>query len=203
MKVADLIIEFSTRTRVPVDVNDVLAFVQQHGDIQEVYFWPSKIDNAHLRGALVHYERWEYPQGEGGPTVLCADIYYAEDMGSAEERVVTCKELLHILDPDWARVETPEQLTQLIERIVLPVDLQGVRKDGSRTDNDRATEVKAVAVLFPLAARTYFMEHSSEWRNEDIARRLDLPLRHVVLVMSPVWDEIYPLLTGSGQNGPI
>lgn len=196
MSVADIIKEFDGRTSVPVDVNDVMNSLVAKGIRDEIWFWEADIDATVLRGQLVHWDPekdWEYPTDATQQTIRrVADIYYAKSLTDDWRRLVSCKELLHILDPQGARAATQDAVMKLTEKIVLPPDLHDV-KDGYATATDRVALLQATAVLFPLKARELIVANGSLSRPE-VAKLVDVPERYVALVMSESWPGIHDIL---------
>ncbi len=91
-----------------------------------------------------------------GEVKRVAHIDCAKTLPPQRKRLVVCKELLHLLDPDFNRVNNEEDFKKLTDNIGLPPEDQDPTKDGPKTVSDRIGIYKAVAVLFPLAARDVF-----------------------------------------------
>ena len=197
MSVAELIKKFDVREQVPVDVNDVKAELETRGIKDEIYFWPSTLDSKHLKGQLVHIDYWDYPGYEGAPTKTVADIYYAKNLPDDEQRLVCCKELLHILDPEHCRAATEEAITRLFSKMGLPPEMQEPFKDGAAVNTDRVAVYEAVAVLFPYATRQLLMPpfKATKINLTDITRMIDIPYKYVVFVMHENWEAVHSILT--------
>ncbi|MBX3447739.1 MAG: hypothetical protein KF765_13375 [Parvibaculaceae bacterium] len=194
MNTGDLIKKFSDLENVPVDVDNVKAEIEKSGVVDEVYFWGATIDGEKLKGQFVLTEPWEYPEGAARRRV--ADIYYDVSMTDDWQRLVCCKELLHILDPEGCQASTEAEVERLFARLALPRELQEPVKDGAAVITDRVAVYQALAVLFPMSSRNLLMPKFKEERItlQDIAGFTDLPLRYTQLVMHEIWDEVYPLL---------
>lgn len=196
LSVKELIREFSTRGTLPVEIEDVIAAIRSRGISDEIYyFWDNNLDPKTLRGYIKHDE---YPQ-PSGPPKLAVEITYAK-MGHEWERLVCCKEVLHVLEPAEQRCGKPDEVDLLIEKIILPADLVDPFTDGLHAATDRAALIYAVATLFPLAARNILMPKYSNGKLtladiEDIA---ELPARYVAIVMSAVWKDIHDWILAQG-----
>lgn len=193
MSRSELIKKFATWTFGPIDIEDHVrpAFLGM-GVKDKIWFWPDpKMNPAIIRGKIQH---WEYKESEDGPDVRCADITYAEQMPNEWQRLVCCKEMLHLLDETGTN--TREDIEHLIEKVILPPDLQDPFNDGAHAVTDRVAITFATAVLFPYAAREVFMaKHSAgKFPLPQIADLMEVPVRSAALVMSDVWVDIYPLL---------
>jgi len=196
MSIATLIQKFSALEKVPVDVNDVIAELRTRGIVDEVYFFEPELNSYRLKGQLVHYEKWDYPASENGPIVRCADIYYARDLPRDWQRLVSCKEVLHILDPSGCLARTEDEVKTLFEKISLPPDMQDPLNDGGAVNSDRVALFQAVAILFPYTVRNLLMPHfPGTFTVQDIARMVDLPPRFVSFVMSSSWEVMHRILS--------
>lgn len=92
------------------------------------------------------------------------------------QRLVCCKEMLHILDPVGTR--KPDDVEALVGKIILPADLQDPFTDGSHALADRVTIIDLVM----------------------IARAMEIPVRSAAIVMSDLWPEIHGLMTGAQKT---
>ena len=84
------------------------------------------------------------------------------------------------------RVTKPEDIERLVEKIVLPSDLQDPFSDGIHALTDRVAITYAAAVLFPFGARQILMEPFTDNKLSlaKIADMAELPPRYAALVMS-------------------
>ena len=188
----ELIKEFSTRTTVPVELDDVVEAIKKRGIKDEIWYFKADLDPSIVQAALVE---WEYPDGFGR-TKRVAHVDYAKSLPPDRQRLAVCKELLHLLDPDEMKVSTEAEFEQLVSRIGLPPEDQDPALDGHRTVSDYVGIYKAVAVLFPWAAREIFLPKFTDGTisHEDIARIVDIPPRYAALVMKEWWAKMHEIL---------
>jgi hypothetical protein len=195
--VSALIKTFSTWPAAPVDIEEhVLPEFLKLGVKDEVYFWSdAKLDARIVRGGITH---WEYPLSEQGPIVRVADITYSDKQPHEWQRLVCCKELLHLLDPENTRVAKDHDIEKLIEKIILPADLQDPFSDGIHALTDRVAITYAAAILFPLSARAKFIPRYNDGTLslQTIAEALEIPVRHTALVLNDAWVTIHDMLVG-------
>lgn len=196
MSVSSLITACSVWDWLPIDIeNHVRPEFLKLGVKDQVYFWPDpKLNPEIMRGEIEH---WEYDEWSmRTEPVRVADITYSQQMPHDWQRLVCCKELLHILDPVHTRVTKPEEIEKLVEKIVLPSDLQDVFNDGIHALTDRVAITYAAAVLFPLAARQILLDRYSEGKLKiaEIAKIAELPPRYAAVVMSELWPSIHAIL---------
>ncbi|HTK35669.1 MAG TPA: hypothetical protein VL358_10355 [Caulobacteraceae bacterium] len=200
MAIGELIGEYATRRAAPVDVNDVVASLRNRGIKDEVYFFPVDIDHEKLRGQFVHWDEpadFEYPTDQTKAVMKSvAGVYYAKSLTDDWARLVCCKELLHILDPEHWRASSPEDVERLTAKIVLPPEYQDGLNDGLPTVSDRIGILQAMAVLFPWASREILVKARMAGRvsPSEVARLVDLPQRYTDLVMSEMWPSMYQSL---------
>lgn len=197
MSIAELVRAFDVRKDVPVDVNDVKAALIERGVRDVIWFWSVDINAEVLRGQLVHWaQKHDAPKAVGeGEFRGVADIYYAESLTPDWQRLVCCKELLHIIDPENARAAIPEVVARLTEKISLPPDLQNGLKDGLAALTDRVALLQATAVLFPWRARE-LIKNAGNLSIPEIAKLVDLPERYVAAVMDDDWGLIHDIIVG-------
>ena len=191
LTIPELIRLFSTRESLPVQVDDVIDEFRKHGIKDEIYIWQVEADTDLLRGKIKHWD-WEH---DGNKTCV-ADIDISKNMDVRWQRIVSCKELLHMLDPPEAQVKSEDEIDHLVEKIILPAGLQDPVSDGYHVNTDRVAELQASAVLFPFAARNLFLKPFQEKKLPlaEIIRLTDLPPRYVAYVMSDIWPGIHELL---------
>jgi hypothetical protein len=196
MDAKDVIKHFRTVTTVPVEVDEVVEFLRASGVKDELYLWEVDINSERLRGSLVQWEPWEYPMN--GEVHYVGDIYVAKSLPPDWRRLVVCKELLHVIDPVDCRVNSEADIEQLIEKLVLPPELQDAKQDGWKVLTDKVAIYEAIAVLFPLAARALMLEllKSGKTTVGEIAHIVDLPERFVRLVMWEKWPNVHSNLVG-------
>ncbi len=195
----ELIRRFSVEELLPVDIeNHVIPAMRALGVQEKIFIYPDpKLNPNVLRGDIKH---WDYPfPTEENPTdatpmitVRCADITYSTQEPPDWQRLICCKELLHVLDPAFSRVASRDQVERLIEKVILPPDLQDPFTDGIHAVSDRVAATYAAAVLFPMGARNILHPHvGKRLKLEKVAEMAELPLRYVALVMSDFWPEIH------------
>jgi hypothetical protein len=191
MSVLKLINEFAKREIVPVEVDEVVAYIRALGIVDEIYFWDADFNTRFVKGTL---HLWEYPME--GWTNRVADVYTAKSDTVEERRLAQTKELLHILDQRIDRVNTPEDVAGLIGKIVLPANLMDAATDGDHALSDRIAILHAVAVLFPITARDMLlpMFRDKKITVGEIAKLVALPEPYVTFAMSDVWTSTHPAM---------
>lgn len=172
-----LVDSFAGTEDLPVRINDVLAWIRTSTDYKDIRLHPVDRGKKAFRGAC---RRISVPKGPAysGDFDIVTQIIYAKTLPEEWKRLVICKELLHIFDPQGQRVNTPEAVTKLITSIIAP-ELKGLPFLPAL--NDQLGAFKAMAVLLPRAARlklqrAYETEHRSV---TEIASFASLPPTYV------------------------
>lgn len=192
MDAVDLIKAFEGETKLPVDVNDVLAVLRGNGHDDDIEFIGVDLDPDILQGGI---RIFHVRDGVYSDPRRCVNIYYNRNSSKDWQRIVCCKELLHIMDPAAANSGTPEAIEKLAKEIGLPPEMQDPVTEGLGTNLDRLAEWRAVAILFPMTARNVLRPFCpSSLKLPDIARQADIPSRYAGLAMHDIWDQVYPIL---------
>ncbi len=194
MSVSRLIRAFSARHTAPVQTDEVLEVLKAWGVRDEIWFFEVEMDTGIMKGQVAE---WEAPWDDG-TTRRFADISTAKGLSTSEKRLVQCKELLHLIDPDWARVSDEDAIMDLINEVVAPPDTADpYGEETDSADADNRTIWSALAVLFPWQVREVYLP-AYRLRligDQQIAELLDLPTQHVTFVMSDKWPEVYAKMT--------
>ncbi len=196
MSIAKLIKAFSVKAIGPIDIwEHVKPEFEKLGVRDEIYFFADpKLDHTILRGKITY---WSYPTGVGGRTNFVADITYAEQQPNDWQRLVCCKEMMHIFDPTETRGGKAEDVDRLVDKIILADELQDPFSDGIHALTDRVAVYYATAILFPLAAREALMPayQAGTLTLEVIAEQMEIPLKYAFMVMSEGWPEVHAMMT--------
>ena len=155
MNASDLIARFATVIELPVDVNDVLDALKASGCEDDIEFIGVDLDPDILQGKISIF--WRQNGVYDADPTRCANIYYHRGHTLDWQRMICCKELVHVLDPAFAHTSTIGDIDKLAEKIGLPPEMQDPMNDGTAVNVDRLAEWRAAALLLPLAARNAFM----------------------------------------------
>lgn len=194
MQAVELIKAFEGRTQLPVDVNDILAYLRENGNDDDIEFIGADLNPDILQGAIKILHARDSLYGEPRRMV---NIYYHRGHSKDWQRMICAKELFHLLDPDWALTGDPAAIDKLASEIGLPPEMQNPLEDGMETNIDRLAEWRAAAILLPMAARDVLKPFydNGPLTLADIARQADIPSKYAGLVMHDSWGAIYALLT--------
>jgi hypothetical protein len=188
MEVKELIAEFSEKTSLPIDLKEVEGAIRAKGVEDEIrYFHDVELD-PNIFGGFLHTEEIPFEDD----TRIIHTITYAR-MGEEMERLVCCKEMLHILDPDYLKSSTLKNVNQIIAEIILPADFPQLLNNGPHTNYDILSLWHAVAVLMPLACINLLRPALKEGKIsiERIAEMAEVPLFAVGVAMNDAWPDFH------------
>lgn len=186
MTVTRLVSAFAAPTHLPVEIPEVAAAIREMGFVDHIVFKPFDEDPEHLLGMLV---RWTSRYAYGGE-VTHAAVCYNQNVCPYEQRLICCKELVHILDPKPFTVSTKEGVSDLIDRLLGKLIVDEITILDAKATFDRAGTYQALAVLFPQGYRDNFITEIDA-HNMSIGRIseiLELPSAYVQLVLSDEWE---------------
>lgn len=187
--VAHIIEAVSQTTKMPVEVSDVAGIMVQNGIQDEIEFYGVERDPAVFLGTFRRYCRHDVPYGE---PQFVSQVIYNSNLPLAWQRVVACKELVHVFDPESEWTRAPDQVTALMESLLdSPEELSDAAILGMAL-TDRFAIFPATGALFPDAARTEALQaiESSSVTIDDVARWVDLPRNLVQAVLTENWPRI-------------
>lgn len=191
MQVKKLIAEFSTKEKLPIELKEVEKALRANGveaDEEIYYFYDVELPPDSFAG-FVHSEKIPFGADDWR---LLHTITYAK-MGEPMERLVCCKEMLHILDPDYLKANTIETVNRLISEIILPPDFTNFVNNGAHANSDMIGIAHAIAVLMPLAAIEILRPalKAGKISIERIAEIAELPIFAVSAAMSDPWPDFH------------
>lgn len=183
---------FGCFERLPVPINAIAETIRERGFVDRIIFHPVNGDPEILHGFYHRIDEYNPAYAHGNP-VRIAHIYYNKHLDLPTRRLTVCKELVHILDNVNYRAETKEKMRELISQIILPTDIQAL---GMIALTDRSAVVKALQLLFPIAAIEQLRPHFASGRVSDqyLADTAQIPVLYVRAIMSEVWPEIVDII---------
>jgi hypothetical protein len=193
MSLKSLVETFSCHTRLPVLIQDVVAQIVEMGVEDKITYVGVNLDINVLRGMCI--KRTKRPGVYADPE-LVADIYYATNQEKDWQRLVVCKELIHLFDATEASTTAESDLNHLMENMALSPELQFQKDDGLKVTTDKLAILYAVCVLFPKDAREVLLEPYRQGiiSAGNIARTAEIPEKYVRLAMHDEWEAIYETL---------
>ena len=169
---------FSRYTNVPVQVLDVREYILTLAIVDEIRIFETKLDPAKVSGFLQVFSE----RGKKIARVVCSD-----QLLPRMQRLVCCKELLHILDKDDDMATTRVGVQRLIENL----GLSNLADLPATVRSDHNGSLHALMILFP---RDYLYQirplyQAGEITEEEVATRVRLPLPYVRVALSDAWQK--------------
>lgn len=193
MSVGKLIDFFSTFHVLPVEIETVKdQIVEEYKIADDIIFVSVDIDPSILLG--MHYRF--FGRDPNGIVVSKILIAYCSRLPIEWQRVVCCKELIHIMDRSFLRTSTEEAIASLAVALMLPLSAMAHGVSDIAAGKDRLAIYQAIAILVPEEMREDLMgELASKARSlENIAEMLVLPKELVEIALSSEWSKIWQFL---------
>ncbi len=188
MSLRELLKYTSARDTFPIEVDEIKKWMLNKGIHDEINFIPDPaMDVKVLRGSLVQYEYCPAPYEDN---VRVADISYATDQSLCWQRLVCCKELVHLLDRPETHTATKEQIEALTLHLSMGLEAS-IKHNEALTDH--AGVFISLCVLAPLDAvnalrRPY---EAGELNDYDIALFFRIPEFYVSSIFHPAYVIVY------------
>lgn len=184
-----LISEFATRNEVPVEINEIRDAVIKIGMQDKIVFIGKSVDTQKIWGAIYQYTTHSSPYAQPD---LHTIIAYNTDLPVPWQRVVCCKELVHIFDRKEERTNTPEHVVELAEKILGPMSSEDFGFGDVMALKDKIALYQSLPLLFSNAARDAAISAISAGRKTEksVAEAAALPVSLVKLMLSDEWPAI-------------
>jgi len=190
MSLIKLIEHFENRTDLPIEVSEVRDEIIAMGIQDEIVIVGKSADPKLIWGAFNRYTKKNCVYS---PPELVTVVAYNSNLATSLQRVVCCKELVHIFDREEEQTETIAEVETLLAKLI---------PGSTETDDFNLVDIKvlkdqialyqSLPLLFPKAAREAALRALNEGRHtaETIAARVAMPLSLVKLVLSEEWPGI-------------
>ncbi len=184
-----LIQSFANRKEVPVEVDEVRNAVIALGVQDKIVFHAAAADPAKISGAFYQFTRRSVVYGE---PELCTLITFNSNLPVSMQRVVCCKEIIHIFDRDEERTNTLEHMTELASKLLGPMSTEDFGLSDLMATKDKIALYQSLPLLFPAAARNAAITAIASGRHsaETVAAQACLPLQLVKLMLTAEWPGI-------------
>jgi hypothetical protein len=188
-----LLSAFADRKNAPVDVQEVANFLIKFGCQDSIFFHPEELDPGELKGLYLQFTK---RKGVYAAPDLVTLIIYPKDAPTEWQRLICCKELIHVCDGHNAMTNTPEEVDALVEKLLGPLSTDDFGVADFMASVDKIALYQAMAVLFPAAARDEARAQieAGAATVEAIAAWTQLPVEVARLVLADDWLEIYSII---------
>ena len=190
------IIEGTSNTdSMPIEVSDVVNIITENGHQDNIILVPENTDPRQLLGVYYQYTTRAAVYGTPNFTTL---IIFSCNVCVEWQRVICCKEMVHICEKKFEQTHTQEEVVGLIEGLLGPLSTENYGIADLMAGKDRLAVYQALGILFPAAARKRAVEAISNGSKTafDVAKWVCLPLSLVEVVLLPEWPEFFETISG-------
>ena len=173
----------------PVEVSEVVNLVIELGYQDRIYIHPEACETGKIWGAYVQFRENSVPYA--APDFV-SYVIYNSNIAPEWQRVVCCKELVHICDKEISKANTREKVSGLFEKLLEPPSTKDFNLSSYLAVEDILAIFPALGILFPEAARLQALS-AVEDKSRSVAEIADwacLPIPLVQFCLKPEWPEL-------------
>jgi hypothetical protein len=181
---------FENERSMPIELPELAAAVVNVLLVQdEIVFSPQDMDPELCKGAYNQYTHHTAPYS---PPVWVSLIVYSNRVDIPWQRMVCCKELMHVLDKQEYKTRTPEEVEGLSEKLLGKSAVDSFGLADFQAAEDRFALYRALAVIFPPAAREDAISSikSGEKTVSEIAAQVSIPKPLLEFALRDNWPQI-------------
>ncbi|MGO4449136.1 hypothetical protein AB4Y96_09430 [Phyllobacterium sp. TAF24] len=181
-----LIDTFAGRIELPIEVTEASDVLVNFGIQDEIILSPADTDPGKVRG--IFYQFTKHPAVYAAPHLVTL-IVYSQNVDLGWQRLICCKELIHLCDGKDERTDKVEEVSSLVEKLLGPLSTEDYGLADLMAAVDKLAIYQALAILFPLAARdvAILAMDAGERTIDEIVEWVQLPPKLVELVLSEEW----------------
>ncbi len=186
MSIGKIVRHFEGLGKVPVDIKDVLALVRSMVTTVEIRVRRVDVDLNKLKGNCYRY------QIDDAAVLVprqIAMIVYNKRLDPFDQRLVCCKELVHLVDPDPIMTSKKDQVVHLAENVIKKPKPAGVNiplKD-LQVFYDLLAKWHALAILFPFGLYEELKPKAVTLDYDKLSKEVELPREYVEFMMTDEW----------------
>lgn len=191
MSFSKLVAHFRDKEDFPIQIDEIVSWLTSNGFQDEISFYPVEMDSKTLRGVMTQYTRRD---GVYGEPKLITDILYPKSANACWERMICCKELMHLFDTPLEKTKTSEQIDKLTSSLTSPAG-----KDSSPDYFAEGIAIyRALLLLAPIEIIERLRPHydTGAKQDYDIALFLRIPEHYIGFLFSSAYMRIAHGLLG-------
>ncbi len=191
----EIINTFSDRTELPIDVDEVADAITNAGFQDQIRFYDVAADPARIRGV---FDQFTYRPGVYADPELVTLIPYNSNETLCWQRVICCKEMMHIFDSELEKTDTEEEIPDFLDKLLGPLSTDDFGLADFMAAKDKVALYQCLPLLFPNAALKIAREAVQQGIKtpQEVADWAKLPLKLVELMLEEEWDTINGALIG-------
>lgn len=193
MSLRKLVDKIAAVDQLPVEIEDVRDELIRLGFQDKIIFSDEDMDPAKLRGIL--YKFIQRPAVYGDPEMVSM-IVYSSRLSIDWQRVVSGKELVHIMDKPSESAKTEEEVQAFLDKLLGPLSTEDFGLADLMAATDKLAVYQCLPLLFPQAARDQAVAlfKSGEKTLPQIADWAVLPPNFIELMLGDGWPSLCDLL---------
>lgn len=193
----ELIERLENRTELPIEVQEIADLLIELGFQDEVRFYDVAADPTRIRGA---FDQFVYRPGVYADPVRVALIPYNSNDPTEWQRLVCCKELMHLFDHDIERTDKEDEVPSFLDKLLGPMSTDDFGLADFMAAKDKIATYQCLPLLMPKAALDIARQAVAEGVKtpEDVADWAGIPLRFVMLMLDEQWETLNGALNGRG-----
>jgi hypothetical protein len=187
--IKDLVEEFAGRSELPIEVHEITTVVREKHYQDELFLKPVDAQSGALLGMFHQYNRSVAVYAE---PVLVTEILYNKNVSVEWQRVVCCKELVHLSDKLTERVSKLDEVDRLVEKLLGPLSSEDYGFTDLVAAKDKLALYQCLPLLFPYTSVIIGREALSTGRKtlDEIADWAQVPVDLIKFMLDEGWDRI-------------
>lgn len=188
MAVSKIVRHFEGLGRAYIDMRDVTSEFRRLMPNETIRVTGVDLPSDILRGA--HYSYIHRPSIESALLdTKVTQIIYSLQQPIEWQRLVVCKELVHVFDDTGIETDQPTEVIELVKQLSGEIP-KSIKTGGLHWFFDGLAEYQAMAILFPFGLREAINGKGQTVDKDRIAYELELPVRVVDFVLSDAWKSL-------------
>jgi len=191
----ELIEQFRNRVELPIDVQEIADAITHLGFQDEIRFYDVEADPTRIRGV---FDQFTYRPGVYADPQLVTLIPYNSSDPLEWQRVVCCKEMMHIFDSELEKTDTKDEIPDFLDKLLGPLSTDDFGVADFMAAKDKVALYQYLPLLLPKAALQVARKAVEDGLKtpEEIADWAKMPMNLVQLMLQKEWDTINGALTG-------
>ena len=185
----ELVEKLESRIELPIEVHEIADILIDLGYQDEVRFYAVPADQKQIRGA---FHQFTYRPGIYADPQMVALISYNSNDPIEWQRLICCKELMHLFDRDLERTDNEEELANFLDKLLGPLSTDDYGLADLMAAKDKMATYQCLPLLMPRAALQIARQAVADGQKtpEQIAEWARIPVHFINLMLDEQWDTI-------------
>ncbi|WP_367354087.1 hypothetical protein [Agrobacterium pusense] len=189
MSIVKIIRHFEGLGRSPVQIPDVFKQIQSVVLDEKVEIHGYDRHFSKLRGLHYRYYKPAHPNSALMPERVAVAAYSLEQPNDWQ-RLVCCKELVHIFDREPIKTSSKVEVIRLGHHVGGNIKFDNVDDNNIQSFFDEVAKYQALAILFPFGMREDILATGvtlDQTLFHKVAAQVEVPVEYVQMVLGDVW----------------